>query len=87
MVLLQAAMLAGAILFICLGLFLIIGAPILTGLCMRTLWTIRKKRDFIDTKKPYYKDPLFYFPCLIFSIAVLTFFFYKTFLLIDIHFE
>jgi hypothetical protein len=87
MILLQAAMVAGAILFVFLLIFLIIGVPILTGIAMRILWKILGKKDFITNKKPYYKDPLMYFPCLICSVAILTFAFYQLVLFMNLHFD
>ena len=83
LILLQAAMAAGAVLFVLLGIFLLIGAPILTGLFMKILWKILGKEDFIKDNKPYHTDPLLYFPCLIGSISILVFIFYFLLLLFD----
>jgi hypothetical protein len=83
MIVLQAAMAAGAIFFVLLGIFLLIGVPILTGLFMKMLWIILGRQDFIKDKKPYYKDPLLYFPCLIGSIIILVVIFYCLILLFD----
>jgi hypothetical protein len=84
---LQAAMAAGAILFVFLLIVLIIGVPILTGIAMRILWRTLGKKDLITNKKPYYKDLLLFFPCLIGSIIFLTFAFYRLILLMNLHFE
>jgi hypothetical protein len=83
MILLQAAMAAGAILFVFLLIFLIIGVPILTGIAMKILWRILGKEDFIKNKKPYYKDPLLYFPSMIGSIVILVLIFYFSLILFD----
>jgi hypothetical protein len=87
MILLQAAMAAGAIFFVILLIVLIIGVPLLTGIAMKILWRTLGKGDFIINKKPYYKDPLLYFPCLICSIIILTFAFYRLILLMNLHFD
>jgi hypothetical protein len=86
MILLQAAMAAGAILFVFLLILLMIGVPILTGIAMKIFWRILGKKDFIINKKPYYKDPLLYFPCLFCSIAILTLAFYRLILLMNFAF-
>lgn len=76
MIKLQAAMGAGAILFVLLIIFLITGVPILTAILMKLMWRIAGKKDFIKNRKPYYKDPLIYFPVLICSIIIFTCVFY-----------
>lgn len=83
MIVLQAAMAAGAIFFVFLVIFLLIGVPILTRLFMKILWRVLGREDFIKDNKPYYKDPLLYFPCLICSIIILVVIFYFLLLLFD----
>jgi hypothetical protein len=86
MILLQAAMGAGMILFVFLLIFLIFGVPLLTGILMKMLWRILGKEGFIKNKKAYYKDPLLYYPCLICSIIILVFIYCRLILLMNLHF-
>lgn len=76
MVLLQAAMLGGLILMIFLISFIVIFTPILTCLLMNLFWRILKKEEYINAKKPYYKDPLPFIVSIILSISFLVFVFY-----------
>ncbi|HEY4788639.1 MAG TPA: hypothetical protein VIH57_21460 [Bacteroidales bacterium] len=83
MILLQAAMAAGAVLLIYLGVLLVIVVPILTGLLMRFSWRIFGKQDYIKNGIPYYKDHLLYFLCLLVSIGITLLLFYLSLILFD----
>ena len=76
MFLLQAAMVAEFILVICLGIFLIVLTPALTGLLMKAYWRSTVKKQNITDKKPYYKEPIPFLIGVVISIVVLTGVFY-----------
>lgn len=69
--LLQAAMMAGYMLFIGLCVFLIVGVPLLTALLMRSYWKIRARDQNDFDKQPFYKEPLPYLVSIIISIVIL----------------
>ena len=83
MILLQAAIAGGAVLLFLFGLFMLIGAPILTVLLMKIIRKILAKENLIQNKKPYFKNLLLYFLCLIFSIILLGLIFYLLLFLFD----
>ena len=76
MVLLQAAMIGGMILVIFFGVFLLIGIPVLTGIFMKWFWRLIGKKENIENKVLYYKDPLPFIISIIFSIFILGSIFY-----------
>lgn len=86
MILLQANMLFGATLLTFFGIFLLFGIPILTGISMKLIWRISGKIDYIKQNTPYYKDPFTFSLSLIYSIIILSVFYYKLTLLIDVAF-
>jgi hypothetical protein len=83
MILAQSAIAGGAVLLLFFGIFLLIGIPILTGAFMKFIWKRMNKVEYIKNNMPYYKDPLWYFPCLILSIILLGFIFYGLLILYD----
>jgi hypothetical protein len=83
MVLLQAAMLGEFILVVFYGIFLIIGTILLTGLFMKSYWTLNGKGQNLIQGKPYYKEPLPFFISIILSIAITTGVFYFILVLFD----
>jgi len=83
MILLQAAMAAGFILLLTLGVFLLIGVPLLTGLFMRTYWKLSGKKQNIEKKTPYYKDILPFFLSILLSAVITLIFFYSLLILFD----
>jgi uncharacterized protein involved in cysteine biosynthesis len=76
MILLQAAMLGGFVLFAFLCITLVIGTPLLTGLFMKVYWRLADKKDNIAGGKPYYKEPLPFVLSIILSISLLIGFVY-----------
>jgi uncharacterized membrane protein YidH (DUF202 family) len=76
-------MMAGLVLAIMLGIFLLIGVPILTSIFMKILWRNLGKAENLKNKKPYYKDPLLFIPCIVFSVSLLVIIFYILILLFD----
>jgi hypothetical protein len=83
-VLLQAAIGAGMLLFILFPLFLLLGISRLTGIFMKFIWRKRKKEEFLKNKVPYYKDPLWFFLSLLLSVLILGYLFYALLILFDI---
>jgi hypothetical protein len=90
MILLQAAIRFGIIFFVLLIIILIVGAPVLTRFIMKLIMgligELSGKSDTIVSKRPYYKYPVLYFSCMIVSVSVLTYTFYRLVLLTDFHF-
>ena len=80
MILLQAlsgtVALCYVILWVVFAVYFLIGVPKLTGFLMKIIWKTRGKEEYLKNKTPYYKDPLWFFPCLILSITVLCYIFY-----------
>jgi len=83
MVLLQAAMLGGFVLFVFLCITLVIGTPLLTGLFMKVYWRFAHKKDNIADGKPYYKEPLPFVLSILLSISLLIGFVYLLIVLFD----
>ena len=83
MVLLQAAMLAGYIILIFLGIYLLIFTPILIGLLMKAFWNFTDKKQNIIDKKPYYKDPFPFIISIFLSVSILIYIFYWLIIWLD----
>lgn len=83
MILLQAAIAAGLFLVILLGIFLLVGVPILVGVLMKFVWRRLNKEEYITNKTPYYKDPVWFFLSVLVSIVILGYVFYLLLVLFD----
>ena len=83
MILLQAAMAGGFVLIILLGVFLLIGIPVLTTVLMKLYWRFAGKKENIKNGKAYYKDFIPFLSILIFSIIALLLLFYMLIILFD----
>jgi uncharacterized protein involved in cysteine biosynthesis len=82
-VLLQAAMAGGFVLFAFLCITLVIGTPLLRGLFMKVYWRLADKKDNITNDKPYYKEPVPFVLSIILSISLLIGFVYLLIVLFD----
>jgi hypothetical protein len=83
MILLQAAMLGGFLLFAFLCITLVTGTPLLTGLFMKVYWRFANKKDNIINGKAYYKEPIPFVLSIILSISLLIAFVYLLIVLFD----
>ncbi len=83
MVLLQAAMAAGFILFICLGIFILIGVPFLTAISMKIFWRLSGKHENIKNKIAYYKDTFPFVISVLRSFVTVIMIFYFLIILFD----
>lgn len=84
MILLQANMFPGAFILVIFGVFLLFGIPVLTGISMKILWRVSGKIHYIKENIPYHKDPIRFFPSLLYSIVTLSVIYYKLIVLVDI---
>lgn len=84
MILLQTSLVPGAFILVAFGVFLLFGIPVLTGISMKILWRVSGKIHYIKENIPYHKDPVRFFPSLIYSIFTLSIIYYKLILLVDI---
>jgi len=59
-----------------LGIYLLIGVPILTGLFMKWYWRLSNKQYHIESNTPYYKDVFPFLVILILALVILICSFY-----------
>jgi uncharacterized membrane protein len=79
MILLQAAIAAGAVLTIILGVVLLIGVPVLTSILMQLF----RKNNGTPKGTPYYKEPALLIPSLLIAASVTIALFWLLILLLD----
>lgn len=82
LILLQAAIAAGFIFFCIIGISTIVGTVVLVHFLMRGYWKLSGKNKLLETRSPFYKDPVAYFICLILSVIISLFFSYQILLFI-----
>ena len=76
MILLQAAIAAGAVLVGIFGIFLLIGVPVFTMLFMKAYWKLSNQEEKIQNQLPYYKEPLPFLINIILAVCIVILGFY-----------
>ena len=76
MILLQAAIAAGAVLVGKFGIFLLIGVPVFTMLFMKAYWKLSNQEEKIQNQLPYYKEPLPFLINIILAVCIVILVFY-----------
>ena len=83
MILLQAAIPGSFMIAICLGVFLLVGVPILTSVLMNLYGRLAGKKEKAKSGKAYYKSVIPFVSIIVFSIMSLLLLFYLLIILFD----